>query len=221
LVEKRRLIWVLYPSYLLIILLSVLTVTWYASVSSRNFFLRQTETDLEVRARFFQNRIQDISGSLNPQTIDRLCKQIGEITSTRITIILPSGKVIGDSESDPGSMDNHGDRPEFIGAVKNKKGVSTRYSLTLNKNFMYVGIPVYRNNDLQAVIRTSIPVDVIDKALNRIQRKIILSGVIIAFFTAIVCLIISRRISRPIEELRKNAEGVNTASTGQTPILKR
>lgn len=207
--EKRRLIWVLYPSYLLIILLSVLTVTWYASAASRNFFLRQTETDLEVRARFFQNRIQNISGSMNPKSIDRLCKQIGEITATRITIILPSGEVIGDSESDPGSMDNHGDRPEFLGAVKNKKGVSTRYSLTLDKNFMYVGIPVYRNNTLQAVVRTSIPVDVIDTELNSIQRKIVLSGIIIAFFTAIVCLIISRRISHPIEELRRNAEGIS------------
>lgn len=207
--EKRRLIWVLYPSYLLIILLSVLTVTWYASVSSRNFFLKQTETDLEVRARFFQSTMQDLPDSYNPEEIDRLCKQIGESTSTRITIILPSGKVIGDSESNPETMDNHGDRPEFLGAVKNKKGISTRHSLTLDKNFMYVGIPVYRNDQLEAVIRTSIPVDQIDDAINRIQRKIVLCGIIIAFFTAVVCLIISRRISRPIEELRKNAEGIS------------
>ncbi|MGD9160084.1 MAG: ATP-binding protein [Desulfobacteraceae bacterium] len=207
--EKRRLIWVLYPSYLLIILLSIISVTWYASVSSRKFFLKQTENNLEIRARFFENRIQNLLDSPDPLTIDRLCKKIGESTSTRITIILPSGKVIGDSESDPAHMDNHGDRPEFLGAVKNKKGISTRHSLTLDKNLMYVGIPVYKKNQLQAVIRTSIPVDVIDEAIDRIQRKIILSGIIIAFFTAIVCLIISRRISRPIEELRKNAEGIS------------
>ena len=207
--EKRRLIWVLYPSYLLIILLSIITVTWYASASSRTFFLRQTEEDLEVRARFFQNRIQDLMDSSDLSEIDRLCKQIGESTSTRITIILPTGKVIGDSESDPESMDNHGDRPEFIGAVKDKKGMSTRHSLTLDKNFMYVGIPVYKGSQIRMIIRTSIPVDVIDEAIDRIQRKIILRGFIIAFFTAIVCLIISRRISRPIEELRKNAEGIS------------
>ncbi|MBN2420365.1 MAG: PAS domain S-box protein [Deltaproteobacteria bacterium] len=206
---KRRLIWVLYPSYLLIMLLSILVVTWYASISSRNFFLKQTETDLEIRARFFQDRIQDLIDSSDPKEVDILCKQIGESTSTRITVILPSGKVIGDSQSDPETMDNHGDRPEFIGAVKDKKGISTRHSLTLDKNFMYVGIPVYKNDQLQMVIRTSIHVDVIDETIDRIQRKIILGGVIIALFTAIVCLIISRRISRPIEELRKNAEGIS------------
>ena len=207
--RKRRLIWVLYPSYLLIILLSILTVTWYASVSSKNFFLKQTEADLEVRAKFFRNRIKDPIDVSDPKDIDRLCKQIGESTSTRITIILPSGKVIGDSESDPDTMDNHGDRPEFIGAVKNKKGASTRHSLTLDKNFMYLGIPVYKNKQIQMVIRTSIPVDVIDEAIGRIQNKIIVSGIVIAFFTAIVCLIISRKISHPIEELRKNAEGIS------------
>ena len=206
---KRRIIWVLYPSYLLIILLSITTVTWYASISARNFFLKRTENDLQVRARLFQSRIQDLLGLPYSSTIDRLCKQIGKSTSTRITVILPSGKVIGDSDSDPDRMDNHGDRPEFLDAVKSKIGISTRHSLTLDKNLMYVGIPAYNNGQLQAVIRTSIPVDVIDEAIGKIQRKIVLSGFIIAVFTAIVCLFVSRRISRPIEELRKNAEGIS------------
>ena len=210
--EKRRLIWVLYPSYLLIILLSILTVTWYASASSRNFFFKQTENDLEVRARFFQTMIQDIPDPLNPLSIDHLCKQIGESTSTRITIILPTGVVIGDSEADPASMENHGDRLEFLGAIRNKKGISIRHSRTLDRKLMYVGIPVYDNGQLQAVIRTSIPVDMIDETIDQIQRKIIIFGIIIAFFTAIICLIISRRVSRPIEELRKNAEGISNGN---------
>jgi two-component system, OmpR family, phosphate regulon sensor histidine kinase PhoR len=206
--RKRRLIWVLYPSYLFIILLSIISVIWYASVSEKKIYLRQTETDLETRAIFIKGMIKSLSEYGDPAYIDRLCKETGRATETRITIILPSGKVIGDSEYEPGDMDNHKDRVEFIGAVKDKKGVSTRYSLTLKKTLMYVGIPVYFNNQLQAVIRTSIPVDKIDEAIKRIQHKIIITGLIIAFLAAIVSLIISRRISRPIEALRKNAEGI-------------
>ncbi len=206
---KKRLIWVLYPSYLLIILLSILTVTWYASVSSRNFFLSQTGKDLEVRAEFFYNRIKGLLVSQDLKEIDKLCKQVGEATATRITVILPTGDVAGDTESDPEKMDNHRDRPEFIGAVKNKKGISTRHSLTLDKNLMYVGMRAPKEGSLEAVVRTSIPVDVIDEQINKIQRKIVFSGIIIAFFTAVICLIISRKISRPIEELRKNAEGIS------------
>lgn len=184
-------------------------MTWYASVSARNFFLKQTETDLETRARFFQGMIKDPYDYSDPANIDKLCKEIGKSTATRITIILPSGKVTGDSEHDTKTMDNHSDRMEFIGAVKNKKGISTRYSLTMKKNFMYVGIPVYYNNQLRAVIRTSIPVDKIDEAIKAKQQNIFFAGFIIAFITALICLFISRRISKPIEELRKNAEGIS------------
>jgi two-component system phosphate regulon sensor histidine kinase PhoR len=73
---------------------------------------------------------------------------------------------------------------------------------------MYVGVPVYYGNKLHAVIRTSIPVDIIDEAVSAMQKKIVFAGFTIAIFAALVCLFISRRISRPIEELRKNAEGI-------------
>ncbi len=122
--KKRPLIWVLYPSYLFIILLSIVTVIWYASVSEKRIFLKQVETDLETRARFVQGMIKTPEDYYDQISIDRLCKEIGKSTLTRVTIILPSGKVIGDSERDPGELDNHKDRLEFIGAVKEKKGVS-------------------------------------------------------------------------------------------------
>jgi two-component system phosphate regulon sensor histidine kinase PhoR len=207
--KKRALIWVLYPSYLFIILLSIITVTWYASHSSRAFFHKQTVIDLETRAAFIKGMLKGPSDYSDQAAVDILCKEVGKSTSTRITVILPTGKVIGDSERDPKELDNHKDRIEFISAVKERKGVSTRFSLTLNKNFMYVAVPVYFDNRLYAVIRTSIPVDKIDEAINEMQQKILFTGFLIAIFAALVSLFISRRISRPIEELRKNAEGIS------------
>lgn len=206
--EKRRLIWTLYPSYLLIIIVSLTAVTWFASYSARNLFLKQLESDLEIRALLFRSQIQNYLDPVDQEYIDRLCKKEGELSSTRITVILTSGLVVGDSESDPLKMDNHADRPEFLGAIETGKGSSKRYSLTLQKNFMYVGIPALIENQLKAVVRTSIPVDIIDQEINNIQRKNIYGGFIIALFAAIVCLIVSRRISRPIEELRVSAEGI-------------
>lgn len=204
--EKRRLIWQLYPSYLLIILISLVAVTWYASISARQFFLREMESDLEARAFLFEEQIREYFSPLDEKGIDLLCKRAGQSSSTRITVILPSGKVAGDSDSNPQHMDNHADRPEFIGALKGEKNTSIRYSRTLEKNFMYVGNPISRDNEILAVIRTSIPVDIIDIEIDKIQRKIMLGGFIIAVLAAVVSLIISRRISKPIEKLKKGAE---------------
>ncbi|MCK5243664.1 MAG: HAMP domain-containing protein [Desulfobacterales bacterium] len=204
--KKKRLLWQLYPSYLLITVISVMGVTWYASSSLRQFFLGQTASDLEARARLVEKQIEECLDPPDEKCVDSLCKRIGRRASTRITIILPSGKVIGDSREDPAKMDNHVDRPEFMQALTGPSGTSMRYSRTLEKNMMYVGIPVRANEQTLAVVRTSIPVTAIDVALKEIQIRIAGAGLVIALFAAALSLIVSRRITRPIEELKKGAE---------------
>lgn len=203
--RRKRLIWHLYPSYLLIILISIVVVTWYASIEARRFLLEQAETDLKARAELFEDMIVSFLDPLNRDKIDLLCKDAGKRASTRITVILPSGEVAGDTDSDPKTMDNHSDRLEFIDASTGDSGMSIRTSRTLAKDFMYVGIPIRKGDKLLAVIRTSIPVDVIDKVIESIQKKIILVSLIISLLGAIISLVVSRRISRPIEKLKEGA----------------
>ena len=48
---KRRLLWYLFPSYLLITILSLVAVTWYATAALHRFHLSQTRQDLQARAQ--------------------------------------------------------------------------------------------------------------------------------------------------------------------------
>jgi two-component system phosphate regulon sensor histidine kinase PhoR len=68
-----------------------------------------------------------------------------------------------------------------------------------------VGIPVKKGDTFLAVVRTSIPVDVIDTAIKGIQRRIMLGALVMIFLGAIMSLIVSRWISRPIERLKQGA----------------
>ena len=204
--KKKRLLWQLFPSYLLIILLSLIAVTWYASNSLRNFFLDQTAADLLTRARLLENQILQFLGPFESNVIDALCKEIGSASATRITVILPSGIVIGDSNEDPALMDNHALRSEVILAIKGNVGKSIRFSKTLQKRMMYVAIPLKDSKMIIAVIRTSLPVTAIDDAMKSIQARITLGGLLIALLAAGVSLYVSRRISRPIEQVKEGAE---------------
>jgi two-component system phosphate regulon sensor histidine kinase PhoR len=206
--RKKRLLWHLYPSFLLITIISLIAVTWYASRSLREFFLEQTASGLQARARLFQSQILRYLDPLDERHIDLLCKDIGKASSTRFTVILPSGKVAGDSEHDPALMDTHLDRPEFIQALHSSFGMSIRYSQTLEKQMMYVGIPVQANNQILAVVRASIPVTPIDALIRDIRNEIALGGLIIAVLAAILSLVISRRITRPIEQIKRTAESI-------------
>ena len=204
--KKKRLLWQLFPSYLLITIVSLSAVTWYASNSLRNFFLDQTAADLLVRAHLLEKQIIQFLGPLDANVIDALCKEIRQSSATRITVILPSGIVIGDSNEDPAIMDNHALRPEVIEAKKGNVGRSIRFSTTLQQNMMYVAIPLSDHKRIIAVIRTSLPITAIDKELKSIQSKIALGGLLIALLAAGIGLYVSRRISQPIEKVKEGAE---------------
>ncbi len=203
--KKKRLFRQLYPSYLLIIFISLTAVSWYASDAMRSFFFAQTADVLETRTKLLESRIIKHLSPLNEKSIDLACKEIGRISATRITVVLPSGKVIGDSEEDPRSMDNHSDRKEVRAAISGNIGNSIRFSRTLQQKMMYVAIPLVKNNKILGILRASIPVTYVDNALKSIQRKIVLGGLLIALFAAIISLFVARRISRPLEEIKKGA----------------
>jgi two-component system, OmpR family, phosphate regulon sensor histidine kinase PhoR len=204
--KKRRLLWHLYSTYLLIIIISLAATTWFASRTLKQFYLEQSAEDLQARVHLFEAQISNYLTPIDEKNVDRLCKKIGPQAKTRLTVVLPSGKVIGDSKNDPATMDYHLDRPEIIEALKGQVGISTRYSRTLEKDMMYVGVPVKRNSHIIAIMRTSVPLDPIDETLKNIEIKIVLGGLFIAIIAAILSLLVSRLISRPIEEIKKGAE---------------
>jgi two-component system, OmpR family, phosphate regulon sensor histidine kinase PhoR len=201
---RKRLIWQLFPSYLLITLISLLAVTWYASRSWRQFYLVQTAEDLENRARLVETLLR---GKLpaGGSAIDELSKELGRFTNTRFTVILPSGAVVGDTDEDPVRMDNHGDRPEIQAAMKSGVGVSTRYSFTLGHDMMYVAVPVRERDQVVGVVRAALPMAAIAQALRALYFRVALGAVIVALLVAILSLIISRRLTRPLYDLERGA----------------
>ncbi len=217
---KRRLFWQIFPSHLLITLLALVAVAWYASSAIRYFYIEQTTSDLEARARLFEAQIKTYLSPLDARIIDRLAKETGSHSSTRLTVILPTGRVVGDTDEDPETMDNHADRPEFLGALKEKRGAALRYSLTLKKDLMYVAIPVKQNARTLAVVRASIPISAIDGALHAIQLKVLLAGLLMALFAAALSLLVSRRITRPVERIRKWAESISKGDFLPKPYVR-
>lgn len=217
--KKKRLLWQLYPAFLLTALLSIIPVTWYAAGSLKQFFLKQTTLDLEARAHMVEDRILPFLDPLDRKAVDAACKGVGKSASTRITVIGPSGEVYGDSYADPATMENHLNRPEVRAAFETGKGQAVRYSSTLQKELMYVGIAVHKNARTIAVIRASVPVSSVNVAVRGMQEKIALAGLFIALLSAAASLLVSRLISRPIEEIRNVAETYSAGDFEASPPL--
>jgi len=196
----------LFPSYLLIILVALIPVTWYATHSLRSLSERQTARDLETRARLVSPLIAGHIESINVPVIDSICIDLGSRTETRLTVILPDGRVLGDTEEDPAVMERHGSRPEIAEAVGGKVGTANRFSNTLQQRLLYVAVPIRDGDRVIGVVRASVPMTTLTEEVTGLTRSVILAGLFMAVLAVILSLVISRGISRPIEELRQGAE---------------
>ena len=166
-----RLIWQLYPTYLLITLLALGAASWYASSFLSDYFLERTIAGLQTHGLIITGQIKPHLIPLNEKKVDRVCKEIGKSARIRVTAILPDGRVIGDSDENPAIMDNHADRPEFLKAVSESAGSALRHSRTLDKRMMYVALPVRSPDRLEAILRTSIPLTDVDEELKWIVKN--------------------------------------------------
>src|SRR4030065_2748664 len=108
---RIKLVWRLFPAFILIGVICLVAGTWYTASSWRTFYLGETAGDLENRARLMEIYLQDVRPVPDEMQVNAICRKLGQLTSTRLTVILASGKVAGDSQEDPGRMDNHADRP--------------------------------------------------------------------------------------------------------------
>ncbi|MCK5097833.1 MAG: HAMP domain-containing protein, partial [Desulfobacteraceae bacterium] len=208
--KTKKLIWQIFPSFLIITVISLTIVTWYSSIFFKTFFLENVEKDLTIRLKLANMELSKlIIPSLNKKQIKNLNVLLRELSSqadTRFTIIQTTGKVIGDSGADIAILENHSSRPEIHLALKGEKGVSMRYSDTLNKNMMYIALPMFNNDKIVAVIRASLSISTIDNKIKSIQKKIFLALAMTLIIAAGISLYVSRRITRPIEEMKLGAQ---------------
>ena len=203
---KRRLLWQLYLPYLVITILALVLLSWYASYSFRWFYYDEVARDLKSRTQLAGQQILPVVSQKSFDEVDHLCKLLGQTAGIRLTMILPDGQVVGDSDQQPAKMENHADRPEFRQAMNGQTGRSVRFSDTLGKNMMYIAVPLKEQEQTIAVVRGSLSVTAVDKALNDIYAKIIWGMVGAAVCAAGVTLVVSRKITRPIEQMKDAAK---------------
>ena len=213
--RKKKLYSLLYPAFIIITITSIIAITWYSTSAFRGFFYEQVADDLLKRALLIENVVSHEMANTTPHALDELVMKLGKRASMRITIISPSGKVLADSNEDPAHMENHINRPEVREALSDGHGFSTRYSSTILEKMMYVAIELQSDGQQPGILRTSVSLQSIDKALAEIRLKIILSSFLIAVVIAFISHFLSRRIVLPLERIRM---GAKTLCPGRSPF---
>ncbi|QDH22576.1 two-component system histidine kinase PnpS [Saccharibacillus brassicae] len=144
-----------------------------------------------------------------PAIFEDEARRLAQLTDSRVTFVDREGRVIGDSQSDPSSMDNHLDREEIRTSRPDRPGHSVRYSDTLGRDMLYVAAPIVSDGGFDGYIRLSMSLAIVEEGL---QRGWIIMGsalVVLFLIAAAVSYRLAKGLTRPIEHIMDTANRIS------------
>ena len=141
--------------------------------------------------------------------LSEIINQYSTIINKRITIVLVTGKVVGESDFDLEGMDNHLLRPEILGAVKGTTSHSIRFSHTLGQDYLYTALPIPFQNRIVGVLRLATSLESIHAEINSLRGSIITAITVTAFVVIILILLLTNRTISQLRLLIKKIDGID------------
>ncbi|RKY25081.1 MAG: hypothetical protein DRP79_07010, partial [Planctomycetota bacterium] len=142
-------------------------------------------------------------------------RALGKAVNTRLTVIRADGVVVADSEREPGSMDNHANRPEILAARSHGIGRAIRFSKTLQVKMMYVALPLWSEDELIGYIRTAYPLSTIDNRLRHIRTAIVFAAGLSATVALFIGFLLARHFITPLTAMTAVAESMSCGDYDQ------
>lgn len=179
-----------------------------------HFFEKQIQKELANEAGFLAHALEN-EGAGYFDSFDNKNNRLAG--NNRITWIDENGTVLFDSRADVSELDNHADRDEIKTAMKEGKGMSTRYSKTLTEKTVNYAI---RLSD-GSILRVSTEQYTVVTILMGILQPILF----IMFVALILTLVLSARVSKaiiePINKLDLEIPENNDTYEELTPLLRK
>jgi two-component system phosphate regulon sensor histidine kinase PhoR len=187
-------------TYLLVAAVSLLLISAYLSGAIQRHFVSGLDGELSTYATL---AAEVIRGELDRAgDVDTLAQELGRKTGLRVTVISLDGSVIGDSESDFRSMENHGDRPEIIEAHSVGVGLTTRYSTSLGAKLRYVAMPVVgAGGEMMGYVRLAMSLADIERSAGTIRKFMANAAIIAAAAGTMLSVALSQSIGRPLNDM--------------------
>ena len=178
-------------------------VASYMWQSGRTTYRQQWLRELEVQARLAAALLLVTTELEVGAAAEHFFERLGAADAHRFTLILPDGRVIGDTGTKAGRMESHSDRPEVVEAIAKGRGTSQRYSYSLGQSMLYLALRIPEQGALRAVIRVAVPAQIITRE-TRAARRVMGGLVAVVLATALVLSYGSaRRVIRPVANLRR------------------
>ncbi|ASS64730.1 MULTISPECIES: ATP-binding protein [unclassified Paenibacillus] len=137
-------------------------------------------------------------------------KELKDLTGARVTFIRKDGIVLGDSDHDPSTMDNHLGRTEVKQAEQSGIGRAIRHSDTISRNMLYVAMAVDKDSPHSDIIRLSYSLETVERNINRLWTVLIIGLLLLFLVAAVVSYRIAKGLTSPLEQITDAAKRIRS-----------
>lgn len=227
-------------TYLLIITIALVAVTFWALFMIKNESITDLRNSLEVEA---VNLALEIDNDLEldsktareriQKAVDRRATKLG----VSITVVDRDGHVLADSSGEESTAkktaenanphlnkrENLSNESEINDALAGIIAVNKRSSPATNTNWLYVAYPVRSAGVTSGVIRVGVPLTEVEQRLSR--DLIVFLEIILAtgILTVLISLWLAERFNRPVKEMSNMAKEISISGDMSTflPVRRR
>ena len=214
----KRIFTHIFPVYLVIIVLSIIIISWIFSDVISSLYTDSIKDKLQTNTYSMRPLILGILKNNDKIALESTIKEITSHTDLRITVINTKGLVVAESSRNPELLDNHANRPEVKLALNGQPSFYGRYSNTLKKDTFYFAVPIIFNGQVHAVLRTALPMDHIRRVLKNAYIHITIVGIAVAVIAAFFAYFTATSLSNPLEQLKNNAAKFSDSDGDFTPV---
>src|SRR6185503_1463698 len=98
---KKRLLWQLYPSYVIIAMAAVMGAGWLAARWFESFYLAEVRNSLDAAARSAETTIGDSLASASNPKLEQVSRRLAGATGNHVRVVNPRGRILFDSAEPP------------------------------------------------------------------------------------------------------------------------
>jgi two-component system phosphate regulon sensor histidine kinase PhoR len=184
-------------------LLIILGLGAYLILSVRDRYEGRLAHQLEEQARMAASAASAYLTDADPRAVDREIDALGASIPTRLTILDASGNVLADSQADPAAVPAESDRSDTRRAIDASIDGDDVAVRSRRGGFLVVTVPIPGVSG--DVARASTSLEEVDDAVERFQRNVLATGLVVAWISFVVSVYVAGRITGPLEELRQHA----------------
>lgn len=147
--------------------------------------------------------------------IDAWVDSFGKAADSRVTVIAPDGKLLGDSDLRGHALleaESHADRPEVVQARREGYGTAKRFSTTVRKNMLYVAVS---GGPSDSVVRVSMPTQVVDDVVTRLRIILLAAAGIGLLLASAVGGLSSHFAAKTLRALVESARSIGEKGHGR------